>query len=177
MNDRVAWDDLVKSSNEALGKDLEVSLEGEGETAADYLEKFLDIADLDGDIDVDVANGRAVLAIVDSEEGSAPGHLVGAKGEALEALQEITRLVIFARTGRRSRLILDIAGYRATRRSYVLAKAEEAVEQVKETGISVELDPMPPFERKVVHDLAASVGLTTRSFGAEPERFVSLGLI
>ena len=92
-------------------------LEREGEVAADFLETLLDIADLDGDIDVDVDGDRAAIAIVDSDEGRVPRRLVGTDGKVLEALQELTRLAVQAQTGERSRLMLDVAGYRAERRS------------------------------------------------------------
>ena len=88
-------------------------LEREGEVAADFLEQLLDIADLDGDIDVDVDGDRAAVAIVDSEEGRVSRRLVGSDGKVLEALQELTRLAVQASTGERSRLMLDVAGYRA----------------------------------------------------------------
>ena len=102
--------------------------------AADYLEKLLDVADLDGDIDVDIDGDRAAVAIVDSEEGRVPRRLVGRDGEVLEALQELTRLAVLAQTGERSRLMLDVAGHRAARREALVARAGEAVDEVKSSG-------------------------------------------
>ncbi|ACZ32374.1 single-stranded nucleic acid binding R3H domain protein [Xylanimonas cellulosilytica DSM 15894] len=146
-------------------------LEEEGEVAADYLEELLDIADLDGDIDIDVRHGRAAVEIVAEEQGSL-SHLVGKEGEVLEALQDLTRLAVQARTGERSRLMLDVAGFRAQRRTELTAIAEKAVEQVKESGAEVELDPLNAFERKVVHDVVAAAGLLSDSRGVEPQRYV-----
>lgn len=143
-------------------------LENEGEIAADYLEELLDIADLDGDLDMDVEGDRAAVSIV----GADLSQLVGAKGEVLDALQELTRLAVYRETGERSRLMLDISGYRADRREQLVKLAESTVAQVKESGEPVSLDPMSPFERKVVHDAVAAAGLSSESEGVEPRRFV-----
>ncbi|NGN95028.1 protein jag [Nocardioides sp. KC13] len=143
-------------------------LEQEGDIAADYLEELLDIADLDGDLDMDVEGDRAAVSIV----GGDLQQLVGRHGEVLDALQELTRLAVYRETGERSRLMLDVGGYRANRRSTLMALAEETVEKVKESGAPVSLKPMSPFERKVVHDAVAAAGLTSESSGVEPRRYV-----
>jgi spoIIIJ-associated protein len=143
-------------------------LEAEGDIAADYLEELLDIADLDGDLDMDVEGDRAAVSIV----GADLQQLVGARGEVLEALQELTRLAVYRETGERSRLMLDISGYRAARREELLRLAEETVAQVREHGEPVSLKPMSPFERKVVHDAIAAAGLGSESEGVEPRRYV-----
>jgi spoIIIJ-associated protein len=146
-------------------------LEEEGEVAADYLEELLDIADLDGDIDIDIQHGRAAVEIVaDDDEGLRP--LVGRDGEVLEALQELTRLAVQARTGERSRLMLDVAGFRAARREELTRLAERAIAEVRESGEEVELEPLNAFERKVVHDVVAAAGLASDSRGVEPQRYV-----
>ena|SRR6478735_4199242 len=147
-------------------------LEREGEVAADFLETLLDIADLDGDIDVDVDGDRAAVAIVDSEDGRVPRRLVGPGGKVLEALQELTRLAVQVETGERSRLMLDIAGHRAERRSTLVDLAKTAIEQVKASGEKSALEPMSAFERKVVHDEVAAAGLVSESEGVEPNRHV-----
>jgi spoIIIJ-associated protein len=147
-------------------------LEREGEVAADFLETLLDIADLDGDIDVDVDGDRAAVSIVDSDEGRVPRRLVGQDGKVLEALQELTRLAVQSATGERSRLMLDVAGHRAERRSTLVEVARAVIEQVKATGEKTALDPMTAFERKVVHDEVLAAGLASESDGVEPKRFV-----
>lgn len=144
-------------------------LEREGEIAADYLEGLLDIADLDGDIDMDIEGERAAVAVVG---GGNLRDLVGSEGEVLEALQELTRLAVQAQTGERSRLMLDIAGHRAHRRELLEGVAAEAVRTARDTGQAVPLEPMTPFERKVVHDVVAASGLTSESDGVEPYRHV-----
>jgi spoIIIJ-associated protein len=143
-------------------------LEREGEIAADYLEELLDIADLDGDIDMDVEGDRALVSIV----GGDIAHLVGDQGKVLDALQELTRLAVLTQTGERSRLMLDIGGFRAGRRAVLTELGSTTAAQVKATGESVRLAPMSPFERKIVHDAVAAAGLRSESEGEEPQRRV-----
>ena len=143
-------------------------LEEEGDIAADYLEGLLDIADLDGDIDIDVENGRASLAIV----GGKLSHLVGKDGEVLDALQELTRLAVQTSSGDRSRLMLDIENFRANRRKELTTLAKKLGEEAKSTGKEIKLDPMNAFERKIIHDTIQTLGLTSESDGEDPNRFV-----
>ena len=154
--------------------DLIAQLEQEGEIAADYLEGLLDIADLDGDIDMDVEADRASVSIVGESTGARRGlqRLVGQDGEVLEALQELTRLAVHRETGERSRLMLDVAGFRARKRAELAELGSRAAQQVKESGEPVKLSPMTPFERKVVHDAVAAAGLRSESEGEEPQRRV-----
>jgi spoIIIJ-associated protein len=152
----------------AAPRDRVAELENEGDIAADYLEELLDIADMDGDLDMDVEGDRAVVSIV----GADLRQLVGRDGEVLEALQELTRLAVFRETGERSRLMLDVSGFRAQKREELEALAEKTIAQVRETGERVSLDPMSPFERKVVHDVVTASGLSSESEGVEPRRFV-----
>jgi spoIIIJ-associated protein len=141
-------------------------LEQEGEIAADYLEGLLDIADLDGDIDMDVESGRATVSIV----GADLSQLIGPKGQVLDAIQELTRLAVTRETGERSRLMLDISGYRESLRERLIEVAKEAAQKAIETGESVELKPMNAFERKVVHDAVGEAGAVSVSKGEEPKR-------
>jgi len=163
--DRTDGADGVDAAEEARLQ----ALEREGDVAADYLEELLDIADLDGDLDMDVDGDRAAVSIV----GADLSQLVGQRGEVLDALQELTRLAVYRETGERSRLMLDVAGYRAARKSELVAIAGEAIDKVKAGEASVSLDPMNPFERKVVHDVIASAsGVHSESEGEEPNRRV-----
>jgi spoIIIJ-associated protein len=147
-------------------------LEQEGDIAADYLEGLLDIADLDGDIDMDVEGERASVSIIGDPASRELNKLVGRDGEVLEALQELTRLAVHRETGERSRLMLDVAGFRARKRAELTKLGTSAAAEAKETGQPVALDPMTPFERKVVHDAVAAAGLRSESEGEEPERRV-----
>jgi len=141
----------------------------EGDIAADYLERLLDIVDYDGDIDLDVENDRAIVAIV----GSGLRSLVGTRGETLEALQELTRLAVAQKTGTRSRLMLDVSGHRQERRNELTALARDTAARVLATGDAARLTPMNPFERKVVHDAISAIdGVRSESEGEEPNRRV-----
>jgi spoIIIJ-associated protein len=153
-------------------KSLIARLEEEGEVAADYLEELLDIADLDGDIDLDIRHDRAAVEILSEDSPRSLDALVGRGGEVLEALQDLTRLAVQAKTGERSRLMLDVGGFRATKRSELEKLAAEAIRRVQETAQSVDLAPMNAFERKVVHDAVAAAGLVSDSAGTEPQRYV-----
>ncbi|ONH37666.1 R3H domain-containing nucleic acid-binding protein [Protofrankia sp. BMG5.30] len=151
------------------GRQRIADLEQEGEIAADYLEALLDIVDLDGDLDLDVEGERAVVAVV----GDGLDLLVGSRGETLEALQELTRLAVLQKTGVRSRLMLDVGGHRARRRAELRDLATAVAERVKAGARPEKLKPMTPFERKVVHDLIATIdGVVSESEGEEPQRRV-----
>ena len=143
-------------------------LEQESEIAADYIEGLLDVADLDGDIDMDVEGDRPVVSVV----GATLEELIGPRGEVLEALQELTRLAVHRQTGARSRIMLDVGGYRARRRRELAELGRNAAEQVSRTGVPQRLQPMTPFERKVIHDAVAAAGLRSESEGEEPDRRV-----
>jgi spoIIIJ-associated protein len=143
-------------------------LETEGDIAADYLEVFLDIIDVDGDLEMDVENDRAMVAIV----GTGLDELVGDKGEVLDALQDLARLAVMRETGNRSRLMLDVGEYRAGIRRALTEQGRRAADEVRSTGNPVSLPPMTPFERKIVHDAVAEAGLVSESSGEEPDRHV-----
>jgi spoIIIJ-associated protein len=143
-------------------------LEQESEIAADYIEGLLDVADLDGDIDMDVEGDRPVVSVV----GATLEELVGPHGEVLEALQELTRLAVHRQTGTRSRIMLDVGGYRARRRRELAELGQRTAEQVSRTGVPQRLQAMTPFERKVIHDAVAAAGLRSESEGEEPDRRV-----
>jgi spoIIIJ-associated protein len=143
-------------------------LELEGEIAADYVEGLLDVADLDGDIDMDVEGDRALVSVV----GATLDELVGPRGEVLEALQELTRLAVHRQTGARTRIMLDVGGYRQRRRAELTEAGQAAADEVRRTGVAKKLAAMNPFERKVVHDAVAAAGLQSESEGEEPDRRV-----
>lgn len=164
-------DDGSPGGTGAAPASAEQLLVQEGDIAGDYLERLLDIADVDGDIDMDVENSRAVVAIV----GAGLDALVGPGGTVLDALQELTRLAVVQQTGVRSRLMLDIGGWRAQRKTELSQTGVRAAERVLASGQPVSLAPMTPFERKIVHDAVAGVeGVVSESEGVEPERRVVL---
>lgn len=152
-------------------------LEEEGDVAADYLEELLDIADIDGDIDIEIRNGRTYISIVsDDDENEGLQQLVGRDGEVLEALQELTRLSVLSATENRSRLVLDITDYREKRSAVLTKLAEDAVAKVKDTGEAYALAPMSAYERKIVHDAVADLGLISESEGEGSKRHIVVSL-
>jgi len=178
-------DDLADEADEVEGADEDLadeadeddedgeeddlsSLEDEGDIAADYIEGLLDIADLDGDIDMDVEGDRAVVSVV----GATLDELVGDDGEVLEALQELTRLAVHRKTGTRARLMLDVGGFRVRRRAELADLGRSIADEVTRTGEPKKLRAMSPFERKIIHDAVAVAGLRSESEGEEPNRRV-----
>ena len=169
VDDLAATDETVDTSVDTSDRNSTALLVQEGDIAADYLERLLDIIDYDGDIDLDVENDRAVVAIV----GIGLESLVGSNGETLDALQELTRLAVQQKTGSRSRLMLDISGHRQARRKELGALAAQTARTVLDSGSPVRLTPMNPFERKVIHDVIATIdGVRSESEGEEPQRQV-----
>ena len=160
-------DDVPDDEEDDDEEDLS-SLEEEGEIAADYIEGLLDIADLDGDIDMDVEGDRAIVSVV----GATLDELVGDDGEVLEALQELTRLAVHRKTGSRARLMLDVGGFRAKRRADLAELGRSVAAEVSRTGEPKKLRAMSPFERKIIHDAVALAGLRSESEGEEPNRRV-----
>ncbi|HEU0240831.1 MAG TPA: R3H domain-containing nucleic acid-binding protein [Micromonosporaceae bacterium] len=160
VSDAEAGTETERSSSDS-------ELFAQSEVAADYVEGLLDILDYDGDIDEVVQAGRPVVEVV----GERLDTLVGQRGATLEALQELTRLAIYRQTGSPSRLLLDVGGYRETRRKELVAIAKNAAERVKQHGEPVRLEAMNAFERKCVHDVInATAGVESESEGVEPHR-------
>ena len=184
MAETLATDAVVTEANSLVDGDNEVGtgesirnappseelLVQEGDAAGDYLERLLDLVDYDGDIDLDVEAGRAMVSI---DGGADLAKLVGPRGTVLEALQELTRLAVQQQTGTRSRLMLDIAQWRATRRDDLSELGRSIAKRVLDSGQPVRLQSMTPFERKIVHDAVADVdGVRSESEGEEPQRCV-----
>lgn len=172
--DTSSEDTTTDSGEESSSKPTRAELlEEEGEIAADYLEELLDLADIDGDIDIDVADGRAQLSIVcEDDEDSNLRTLVGKEGRTLGALQELSRLAVQTSTGQRSWLMLDIDGFRNSRRDELVKKAQRAIEDIKDSGEEYAFAPMNSFERKIIHDQAAQAGLVSESEGEGDGRHV-----
>ena len=166
--DPVATADGATADGAAAAESPADLLEREGDIAGDYLEELLDIADLDGDIDLDVDGDRAIVSL----EGGDLGHLVGEDGAVVTALQDLTRLAVTRETGQRSRLVVDVDGYRGRRRTEISSLVAGAAEQVRADGGAVPLPPMSAFERKIAHDAVAALGLASDSEGEDPRRHV-----
>jgi spoIIIJ-associated protein len=145
----------------------EQELVDEGDIAADYIEELLDIADLDGDIDIDARSGRAYVSVTASESSDLR---VLSKPDTVSALQELTRLAVQSKTGRFSRLILDVGGSRDARAGELAALVDRAMARLDEGAATASLPPMSSYERKIVHDLVAERGLTSESEGEGRDR-------
>ena len=150
------------------GKTIE-ELDEEADYAADFLEGLLDAMDLPGDISIRILDDAAIVEVVDGDSGA----LIGRRGQTLESMQELARCSLQREFQRRTRVRLDVEGYRERRIEKILDKADEVIDQVLADGGSERLEPMDVFERKAVHELVATVeGLSSRSVGREPSRRV-----
>ena len=145
------------------------ALEEEGDIAADYLEELLDIYDLDGDIDIDVRQGRAYLEISSDKDSNL--RLIS-EPDTVEALQELTRLAVQVKTTSFSRLILDVGGSRQKRVDELTRVVNKVIEKVRESGEQSPLKPMSSYERKIAHDIIAEAGLTSESEGEGRDRHI-----
>jgi spoIIIJ-associated protein len=142
-------------------------LEEEGDIAADYIEELLDIADIDGDIDIDARAGRAYVSVNSSEDSNL--RLLS-KPDTVNALQELTRIAVQAKTGSFSRLILDVGGSRAAREAELAVIVDRAVERLEAGAASASLPPMSSYVRKLVHDLVSARGFVSESEGEGRDR-------
>ena len=154
--------DELKSSAESTIEELEQ----EGDIAADFLEELLDIADIDGDLNLDVRQGRAYVSV--EAEGDALSLL--SAPETVQALQELTRLAVQSKTGSFSRMILDIGGSRDTRRRQLEGLVNAAVAKLDDGASQASLPAMSSYERKLVHDIVSERGLVSESYGEGADR-------
>lgn len=145
-------------------------LEKEGEIAADFLEEFLDVADIDGDLEIDISNNRPLISIT-SETANSNLKLIG-DAESVQALQELTRLAVQLKTDEPSRVILDIAGSRKARHEQLEILVEKTLQKIEESEKDVHLKPMSSYERKIVHDLVAEAGYVSESEGQGKDRHI-----
>jgi spoIIIJ-associated protein len=166
-----ATDGSAGSGASADGTGIETAsgptLDDEGDVAADYIEELLDICDLDGDIDIEVTDGRAYISVNASGESNLR---VLSRPDTVAALQELTRLAVQTKTGEFSRLILDVGGSREQRQRELEKLVDSAVAQLDAGAESAHLDPMSSYERKLVHDIVAARGLVSESEGEGRDR-------
>jgi spoIIIJ-associated protein len=169
MSDELETPTVVEETEQAEPKSSAKDLEEEGEVAADYLEELLDIFDLDGDINIDVRQGRAYLEITADQESNL--RLIS-EPETVEALQELTRIAVQTKTQSFSRLILDIAGSRQAKVDALTKIVNRVIDKVKDTNAPVAMKPMSSYERKIAHDLIGEAGLISESEGEGKERHI-----
>lgn len=167
LDDAVEVDELQDDST--AGDDVieDDETRDEGDIAADYIEELLDIADLDGDLEIDVRDGRTYVSVVTEGESNLQ-RLRSA--EAVDALQQLSRLAVQAETGEFSRLILDVDGSREARKRELDELVEKAIARIEDGAASAALPPMSSYERKLVHDVAAERGYSSESEGEGRER-------
>ena len=152
----------------------EDELDDQADAAADFIEDLLARMGLDASVEPNLEDGTMYVDIL----GSGPDDddmalLIGRHGQTLEALQELTRHVVMRKTGLRCRVIVDVEDYRKRQRDRLVAKARDAAKRVVRTGREEELEPMTPFDRKVVHDAVATIeGVESSSTGVDPDRHV-----
>lgn len=159
--------DTIKPAAEETTDVSASALEAEGDIAADYIEELLDIADLDGDIDIEVRAGRAYVSVTADDDADLA---LLAKPDTVNALQELTRLAVQTRTGEFSRVILDVGGSRKTREAELEALVERAIERLDEGASAAALPPMSSYERKLVHDMVSDRGYRSESEGEGRDR-------
>jgi spoIIIJ-associated protein len=168
--DEQTVDEVVEIADESAESDNQPTaeqLEDEGDIAADYIEEFLDICDIDGDIDIDSRNGRSYLSVNASENANL--RLLS-KPDTVNALQELTRLAVQNKTGGFSRLILDIGGSREARQAELATLVDRAIARLDEGAARAALPPMSSYERKLVHDIVADRGYVSNSEGEGRDR-------
>lgn len=169
MSDELEIQEVTEATELAEPKSSAKDLEEEGEVGADYLEELLDIFDLDGDINIDVRQGRAYLEVTADQESNL--RLIS-EPETVEALQELTRIAVQAKTQSFSRLILDIAGSRQAKVDALTKVVNRVIDKVKDTNAPVSMKPMSSYERKIAHDLIGEAGLVSESEGEGKERHI-----
>jgi len=169
MSEQTETPEVLEEVTETKEASSVKDLEEEGEVAADYLEELLDIFDLDGDINIDVRQGRAYLEVTADQESNL--RLIS-NPETVEALQELTRIAVQTKTQSFSRLILDIAGSRQAKLDSLTKIVNRIIAKVQETSAPVAMKPMSSYERKIAHDLIAEAGLVSESEGEGKERHI-----
>lgn len=161
--------DTAGSTTDHRAPATDDQLEQEGDVAADFLEGLLDIADIDGDLALDVRAGRAYVSV--EQEGDGDGSLsLLSDPDTVQALQELTRIAVQSKTGRFSRLILDVAGSRETRQQQLEKLVDRAIARLDEGASQASLPSMSSYERKLVHDIVADRGLVSESYGEGSDR-------
>ncbi|MDP9241962.1 MAG: Jag N-terminal domain-containing protein [Actinomycetota bacterium] len=151
-------------------------LEEQADVVVEFLEGLLRRMGIDAGVETNYFEKTMYVDILGSDEEEGDDDmalLIGRHGQTLEAVQEVVRVAVGQRTGERCRVIVDVEDYKKRRRSRLAARAKDLAKRVQRTGREETLEPMNPYERKIVHDAAGSItGISTESSGEEPERRV-----
>ncbi len=144
--------------------------EEQAEEARIFLNGLAEAFGLDGVTEVELVDEDQIETRL---VGDNLGLLIGPKGQTLAAVQDLTRAAVQRGPRRGSRLRVDVGGYQERRRAALVRFALQVAEQVQETGVAVSMEPMPAFDRKVVHDTINTLdGVSSRSEGEDPRRQV-----
>jgi spoIIIJ-associated protein len=139
------------------------------EALEELLEEVADGLRLDVDIRVEQRDG----ALTGELDGDDVGLFIGRHGQTIDAVQHLAQRIVFPDGPSSTRVVIDANGYRERRAEALRAEADDAAERAVGTGRSVELEPLPPFERRIVHEYLRERGdVETHSEGNEPERFL-----
>jgi spoIIIJ-associated protein len=152
----------------------EEDLEEQAEVAAEFLEGMLERMGIQASVEPNLEDGTMYIDVIGPDpEDEDMGLLIGRHGLTLEAVQELTRVVVAQRTGQRARVVVDVEDYRKRQIDRLTARVREAAARVRRTGRSETLEPMNPFLRRIVHTAVAEVeGVETASEGEGAERRV-----
>ena len=152
----------------------EEDLEEQAEVAADFLEGLLERMGIQASVEPNLEDGTMYVDVIGPEpDDEDMGLLIGRHGLTLEAVQELTRVVVAQRTGQRARVVVDVEDYRKRQIDRLTERVREVAARVRRTGQSETLEPMNPFLRRVVHTAVAEVeGVDSASEGEGAERRV-----
>ena len=149
-------------------------VEEQAEVAAEFLEGMLERMGIQASVEPSLEDGTMYVDVIGPDpDDEDMGLLIGRHGLTLEAIQELTRVVVAQRTGQRARVVVDVEDYRKRQIDRLTARVREAAARVRRTGRSETLEPMNPFLRRVVHSAVAEVdGVHSASEGEGAERRV-----
>lgn len=150
----------------------DVDLEEQADAVADFLEELLDRMDIDAVAEPTTRGDHMYVDIVDGPEEDL-ALLIGRGGQTLDAIQELTRMVVGRQLDERIRVVVDVEDYRKRREDRLAEIGRGAAARALESGDEIELEPMNPYERKIVHDAVAELeGVASVSRGEDPNRFI-----
>ena len=156
-----------------MSEEREAAVDEEELEPAELLEELLEEVTaglgLDAEIEVDERDGVLRGRLV----GDDVGLFIGRRGQTIDAVQHLAQRIVFPEGPSQTRVEIDADGYRERRAELLRADADDAAEEALRDGEPVELEPMPPAERRIVHEyLRERGGVETHSEGEEPNRFL-----
>ncbi|HEV3033560.1 MAG TPA: R3H domain-containing nucleic acid-binding protein [Solirubrobacteraceae bacterium] len=157
------------STSEDTDDELEPGELEPAEALEDLLEEIADALRLEVEVQVEERDG----ALSGQLDGEDVGLFIGRHGQTIDAVQHLAQRIVFPEGPSSTRIVIDANGYRERRADALHAQADEAADEALSSGRPVELDPLPPFERRIVHEYLRERGdVETHSEGNEPERYL-----